>query len=226
MKFRIKKAAWGKKPAVIVTILAVVGITAFTGAGLAHAQGGDSFCVTESSVYCLDDWADGGYYNQVALYGPGNSNEEFQEVVITGRCNGGYVEDTELNGVNCPFANSVFDERYAGLPIVQLQYQGGYDNGYCLATGTGSGTDGNRGVIGSCNVVQSGIGGSNGTIFVDHGGYMINLYWSNQKPDPYGNNASCMQAVLDNGQDGAGSYVNLDLDTVDGCTYWNSQLYP
>ena len=56
----------------------------------------------------------------------------------------------------------------------------------------------------------------NGSIFVDHNGFMITLYWSNKAQ--YGNNAACMESVLPGGQDGAGSYVNLDLDTVDGCT--------
>jgi hypothetical protein len=237
MKSGISKVASGRKPTfllkrqsklsvflrtVMVTIFAVAGMTGVAGTGVAHAQGGQSFCGYDGSgVYCLDDWADGDYNSQVALYVPA-ANEEFAEVVLTGRC-GGYVEDIESNGANCPFGNSVFDERYAGWAIVQLQYQGGYDNGYCLATGNGSGDDGNRGVIGSCNTGPKDIGGSPGTIFVDHNGYMINLYWSNQAQ--YGNNAACMQDVLNNGQDGAGSYVNLDLDTVDGCTLWDSQIY-
>ena len=203
----------------IVASFAVAGLTGIAGTGLAHAQDGDtSFCYDGSTtVYCLDDWADGGQGNQVALDALENTNEEFTEEQITGRCNGGMVED------NCPFANPAFDQRYLGWDIVQLRYEGGFGNGYCLATGNGSGGVGSRGVIGSCNVVQTGVGGSNGSIFVDHNGYMINLYWSNKAQ--YGNNAACMESVLPGGQDGAGSYVNLDLDTVDGCTLWNSQLY-
>jgi hypothetical protein len=222
---RLRSSAFLRSAA--VAALAVAGMAGGAGTGVAHAQDGTNlFCAYETTTYyCLDDWADGGQGNQVALGAFEAANEEFYEQVIPGRCGDGMVEYGGTPATDCPFTNPVFDDRYQGYDIVQLRYEGGYEDGYCLATGNGDGTDGKRGIIGSCNSPQSGIGGSNGSIFIDHNGYLINLYWSNIPNDPYGNNASCLAQVLNNGQPGAGSYVNLDLETTAGCTLWDSQLY-
>jgi hypothetical protein len=72
-------------------------------------------------------------------------------------------------------------------------------------------------VLGQCNNTGSGSGGSNGTVFVEHEGYMINVYWTNQKQ--YGDNAACMEPE---GGTGTGSFVYLDLPTGDGCAAWSS----
>ena len=54
-------------------------------------------------------------------------------------------------------------------------------------------------------------------MFVDHNGYMINVYWTNQ--GQYGDNASCMEPE---GGTGSSSFVYLDLPTGDGCAGWSS----
>lgn len=131
------------------------------------------------------------------MYAALSSHEDFLEQQV-GRCGGVVSEQNE-----CPFANPVFNTRYNGYPIEQLQYQ----NGLCVAQLGGSYAS-----LGTCNNTATGYGGDNGTLFVDHGGYMINLYWSNQ--GLYGNDAACMNYQTLSPQ---ASPIDLGYPTSDGC---------
>jgi hypothetical protein len=168
------------------------------GTAPAQAASGNDFCENFSGIWCLNDWSNGGSGNSVKTYASGASNESFLEQ-DTGRC-GGYV-----NG-SCPFTNTTFDQRYAGYPIVQLEYQ---PKGLCIAADTSN----TLAVLGKCNNLGSGSGGSTGTLFVDHNGYMISVYYSNV--DDYGNEASCIY-----GEPFAGGEVTLNLETTEGCPIW------
>jgi hypothetical protein len=159
------------------------------------------FCQTSNGSFCLNDWNGGASGNAVKMFGGNTTNEAFV-AQYTGRCGG------RVTG-SCPFANSVFDNRYFGFPIVQLLYQ---PNGLCVATDSAR-----LAVLGKCNDPGSGFGGGNGTLFVDHNGFMISLYWTNQ--GLYGNNAACMS-----GQSANGGAVSLALETTLGCPVWNFGL--
>jgi hypothetical protein len=180
--------------AALMVGVAIVGTLSATPA---LAQSGFDYCQNFSGIYCLNDLGGGGSGNTVAMYTSNGSYEDFWEE-DTGRC-GGYV-----NG-DCPFSNSVFDSRYAGYPIVQIEYQ---PESLCVATNSDS-----FAVLGTCNNPGSGYGGSNGTLFVDHNGYLINVYWTNQ--GIYGDNASCMY-----GEPWDGGSVTLNLETTEGCPIW------
>lgn len=191
---------------VIAAALAVLtGSLAMT-ATPAHAASED-FCAIPG--LCLNDWnnAGPGNSNEIRLYPAGNSNENFVMQPVPGRC-GGYVTVSP----NCPFSSSYFDNYYQGFPIVQLQYNGG---SHCVATGTSADGTNTIGVLGNCNNTGTGSGGSNGTLFVDHDGYMINVYWTNQ--NLYGDNASCMQPE---GSSGTNSFVYLAQPTGNHCDAW------
>jgi hypothetical protein len=199
-----------RRPAIVI-IAALAMIVALAGmkAVPAYASSGD-FCVQGPYPYpCLNDWNNAGpsNSNEIRMYTAGAANEAFTLQPVTGRC-GGYVTVSPA----CPFSNSYFDSYYEGFPIDQLQYNGGSN---CLATGSTADGTNNVGVLGKCNNTGSGSGGSNGTLFVDHGGYMINVYWTNQ--NQYGDNAACMEPE---GSYGTNSFVYLDLPTGDGCALW------
>jgi hypothetical protein len=184
--------------AATVVLFAATGVSlGLTGATPVHAASGPQFCESLSGTWCLNDWFNGGLNNSVKSFSPNNTNEGFVEQLV-GRC-GGFVTAT------CPFANRVFDNRYNGFPIVQLQYQ---PNGLCIATDSSA-----LAVLGHCNNTGTGFGGSNGTLFVDHNGFLINLFWTNQ--GLFGNNAACMI-----GDPGNGNAVRLDLETTQGCPVW------
>jgi hypothetical protein len=198
----------------VVTIAAVLAvIAAFLGirAAPAHAAT-NGFCVQENTYnQCLNDWNNGGPSNSsnIRLYPLNNPNENFAEQQLPGRCGGNVNPAT-----SCPFSNKYFDNYYSGWPIVQLKY--GSTN-YCLSTGSAADGTASTGVLGYCNGTASGSGGSIGTVFVDHNGYMINVYWTNQ--GQYGDNAACMEPE---GGTGTSSFVYLDLPTGDGCALWSS----
>jgi cell wall-associated NlpC family hydrolase len=157
-----------------------------------------SFCLQASS-YCLSDL--GGAGETVNLESSGASNEDFIGQ-LTGRC-GGYVT------ADCPFANPEFDSLYEGSPIVQL-----YDQSVDRCVGT---DDSGAAVFSTCNSVSDGLGGSDGTLFVNHNGYLINLYWSDE--DQYGDDvAACMAPMTTSFADGAD--IRLDQEATDGCPLW------
>ncbi|HEV3173374.1 MAG TPA: hypothetical protein VGZ32_23705 [Actinocrinis sp.] len=202
IRYRLRRArpAFAGIAAIIGALAVVLGL----GAAPALAAGGPlvaQFCQTSNGGYCLNDW--NGSNQAVKMYQGGVGNETFVAQPVDGRC-GGKVTST------CPFANTTFDARYAGFPIVQLVY---LPNGKCVATDSSANP-----VLGTCNNTSSGNGGSNGTIFVDHGGYLINLYWSNQ--DQHGADASCMSGAASNG-----GTITLNLDTASGCPTWDFGLY-
>lgn len=178
--------------------LAVIGsLLVAISAGPASAASGPAFCTNfNGSVVCLNDWGNGSFGNSVKTFSSNSSNEDFVEL-STGRC-GGTVT------TNCPFANSAYDNAYRNFPIVQLEYD---PNGWCVATGTDRNAQ-----LGNCNN-SNGTGGSNGTLFVDHNGFMINVYWTNQGSG-LANNAACMQGLS------AGQNVYLSEPTGDGCEKW------
>jgi hypothetical protein len=168
-------------------------------ASAASSLGTANFCQTSSGNLCLNDW--NGSNQAVKMYQGGVGNEDFVAENVPGRCGGGKVTS------NCPFANTAFDSRYAGFPIVQLVYVPG---GKCV--GTQSATNSSA-YLGGCNSTSSGDGGADGTIFVDHDGYLINLFWTNK--GQFGDNAACMSGGTSNG----GS-ITLDLATSSGCPKW------
>jgi hypothetical protein len=159
------------------------------------------FCQTSSGNFCIDDWNGGGSGNAVRMEEGGVSNEDFVAQPV-GRC-GGTVTSS------CPFADTTFDSRYEGFSIVQL-----LDLSKNLCMGTNSSANA---VLGACNSTSSGTGGADGTVFVDHDGYLISLYWSDQ--DQHGTSASCVSGSASD--DGA---VNLNFDTASGCPEWNYGL--
>lgn len=156
------------------------------------------FCQTSSGDYCLNNWNGSG--GVVKMYQSGVGNEDFVAETVPGRC-GGKVTSS------CPFSNSGFASRYAGFPIVQLVYQ---PDGRCVSTQS---TTNANAYLGACNNPSSGSGGADGTIFVNHDGYLINVFWSNK--DQHGSSASCMSGAASNG--GA---IDLNLATGSGCPRW------
>jgi len=186
----------------IAAIIAALAVVLGLGAAPALAAGPlvAQFCQTSNGGYCLNNW--NGSNQAVKMYQGGVGNETFVAQPV-GRC-GGRVTST------CPFADTAFDSRYEGFPIVQLVY---LPNGRCVATDSSANP-----VLGTCNNTSSGDWGSNGTIFVDHDGYMINLYWSNK--DQHGTSASCMSDAASNG-----GTITLNLATGSGCPTWNFGLY-
>ena len=196
--FRLRRARGA-----IVAVAAAAGLVIGLGAAPALAAGPlvTQFCQTSNGGYCLNDWNGGGGGNSVKMYQAGVGNERFVAQPVP-RC-GGKVTSS------CPFSNSGFASRYAGFPIVQLLFQ---SDGLCVATNSSANP-----VLGTCNSTSTGDGGANGTLFVDHDGFLINVYWSNK--DEHGSSASCMSGAASNG----GS-VNLNLATGSGCPVWNYGL--
>lgn len=184
----------------IAAIIAALAVVLGLGAAPALAAGPlvAQFCQTSNGGYCLNNW--NGSNQAVKMYQGGVGNEDFVAENVPGRC-GGKVTST------CPFANKAFDSRYGGFPIVQLVYE---PDGRCLGTQS---TANSSAYLGGCNNTSSGTGGADGTIFVDHDGYLINLFWTNK--GQFGDNAACMSGNASNG----GS-ITLDLETSSGCPKW------
>ena len=208
MKLTLRRVRHSVTAAVVLPLAALGMTLAAAGANPARATAVNPlitqvFCKTPSSgttAFCLNDWNNGGSGGAVRMFTTaGVANEGFVEQQ-TGRC-GGTVTST------CPFAVSAFDARYAGFPIVQLDYTA---KDLCVGTNSSA-----NAVLTTCNNVSTGFGGGNGTLFVDHNGFMISLYWSNQ--DQHDINASCMDGAELNG--GA---VTLNLSTGSGCPTWYS----
>ena len=169
----------------------------------AHAST-NSFCVQAANYnQCLNDWNNGGpsNSNEIRLYPINNPNENFVQQGLPGRCGGNVT-------LSCPF-NKYFDKQYYSWPIVQLKYG---STGYCLATGSVAAGTNHVGVLGNCNNTTTGSGGSNGSVFVDHNGYIINVYWANNNGGS--NNAACMEPI---GSTGTSSFVDLAWPTGDQC---------
>jgi hypothetical protein len=186
------------------------------GATAAQATG-TNFCtpgVEDVPVDCLNDWGNGLPGTTIRLDGLGDINQNFSEQVITGRCGGTVTSNCPFNGTE----GSYFDKQYHGFPIVQLVYGG---STHCVSTygPNSSGVSAGTAVLGTCINVTSGTGGSNGAAFVDHNGYMINVYWTNQ--DNFGNNASCMQPQPVDGT-GLSVTMNLNFPTGEGCSTWRA----
>ena len=98
-------------------------------ASIHTAQAQTQMCAQSGSGYCLNDWNNGGYGNQVKMYSGGASNENFVAQHVN-RCSGhDYVTST------CPGSSS-FDSAHLGDPIYQIRYQ---PNGDCVADLNGSG---------------------------------------------------------------------------------------
>ena len=153
---------------------------------------------------CLNDWNNKGLGNQVRMDSLGDTNQNFTEESIPGRCGGTVTTTCPFNGTE----GAYFDSQYHGSRIVQLKYGTSND---CLAAASATET---WGVLGTCVNTTTGTGGSNGAVFVDHGGYMINVYWTNK--GQFGNNAAC----LESSGTGASSFVSLDYPTGSHCDSW------
>ena len=197
---------------VIAALFAAAGLIMGLEAMPAFAAGPTvaQFCQTSSGNYCLNDW--NGANAAVQMYGGGTGNEEFVAERVTGRCNDGLVDSS------CPFNSSTFNSRYSGFPIVQLWYQpSGTSKPLCVGTDINDPSAPSLAYLSGCNTSAQGTGGGTGTIFIDHDGYLINLYWSNGSSD---GNAACMSGTASNGGN-----VVLDYDTADGCPSWNNDLY-
>jgi hypothetical protein len=170
------------------------------------------FETLDQSFWCLNNWeqwfgdfSDGT--GSVKMEGFSSSNENFEEEQFqsVSRC-GGYTYVTH----DCPFTNTAFDQQYAGLPIVQIANLASVPKpNTCVATdGKGQAT------LGYCNGSDGATGGSTGTLFVDHDGYMINVYWTNAGAG--GTSATCMWGLAANG-----ATVTLKQPTGNGCETWS-----
>lgn len=187
----------------LAAALVAAGFCTAIGITPAHANL-NALCANENQ--CLDDWANGGSNNTIRVYPDNNSNEDFNVVLITGRCGGGLVTS------NCPFKNTHFDQEYLGWPIDEISYE---STGLCIANTVDGVVPDFAAALGTCNNVYTGAGGANGTIFIDHDWYWISLYWTNQGQS--GNNADCMMPV---GSTGTSSQVDLNWPTNNGCDRW------
>lgn len=168
----------------------------------------ENFC-EDGANYCLNNWQEwfGDFSDgtgSIKMEGLSTSNENFEEQYVT-RCG---QSDTVTH--DCPFTNTAFDTQYHGFPIVQLANLASVpDSNTCVAT------DGNGyATLGWCNGPGTGTGGSIGTLFVDHNGYMINVYWSNAGAGS--GSATCMSGSFANG-----ATVYLDIPTGNGCPTWS-----
>lgn len=179
----------------IAAAMAVIGALGVTSATPALAQQ-PGFCTNfNGTAVCLNDWFGSTMLGTpIKTWNANKSYEDFYEADM-GRC-GGLVTAT------CPFTNHALDNAYKGFPIVQLVYQN--PNIGCVSTDVVT----MDAALGNCNQ-PNGSGGDYGTLFVDHNGFMINVYWSNQ--DSY---ATCMQGL------GPGTLVYLAEYVGDGCEQW------
>jgi hypothetical protein len=192
--------------ALLATGVAVPGLVS---AAPAHAASSDEFCTlsaADGNSYCLNDWNGIGGGGLIKLYPAHNSNETFTEEKVP-RCGAGVVTAT------CPFADTRFDQRYKDFGIVQLRYNNALGADECVATSAAVMA---AAAIGLCNDAPDGTGGDPGTIFIDHNGFMISLYWTNK--GLYGNDAACM--YYPSATSNVGLQVWLDLPTSQGCPVW------
>jgi hypothetical protein len=156
--------------------IAALALTLGAGAGLwyansSHDKAGAAaidFCAQHGTGYCLNDWNNGGFLNQVKMYQSGTSNEGFR-IGTTTVCGQGKVTST------CPFNNRVIDAQLLNDPIVKIYYLG---NGLCLGSIIGGSSNG-AGNLQGCGD-PNGNGAGTGTIFVEHATLeYINKYWTN-----------------------------------------------
>jgi hypothetical protein len=98
---------------------------------------------------CLNAWSGGPL---VKTEDPGTSNENFTIERVAGRCAAG----SQLTTSGCPIAGIP-----AGFLIVQIRH-----GSQCVDDLNGSSTDAHVGSTGTCNNVNTGQGGSFGTIYV------------------------------------------------------------
>lgn len=201
MKTTFRRLRSARAAAVTVILFAAIACLGVAGAPRAFASTTGltpSFCL-QSGNYCLSD--SNGADQAVNMQQSGAPDEDFI-AQLTGRCGGHVTSD-------CPFADTALDTRYEGFPIVQL-----YDQAVDRCVGTDS-----RGsaVFAACNSVSTGTGGGDGTLFINHGGYMINVYWTDS--GQYGDEPACMGPVsADSTSSGDG--VSLDQDSSAGCPLW------
>jgi hypothetical protein len=189
----------------IIAMAAAVGLSgALTLAvGIVPAAASQQICGDYGSGYCLNDWGNGGVGNPVKMYYGSSSNEDFYVQPID-RCAGGdHVTAT------CPFSSQSLDSDLIGMEIVQVQYAGGG----CIATTTGVNNAG-AAVIGNCNKVSTGSGGSDGTVDVIWYDSLANIYWSNNGVN---GDLACLQS---GGNPGVQATYLIEYAGEPGCTPW------
>lgn len=187
-----------RRIALAVSAVALVLAVPIGSAPSARADNGD-FC--NSRGLCLNDW-NNDQTGPVKGAQEGITNEYFVWQPVT-RCGNGQVSAAK----ECPFNDSHFNQEYNGSTIGQIFYDpsGGLQ---CVGVGDQQGDT----VLVGCNNVSNGMGGGIGTIFIDHDGYLIDLFMTNVSGD--GTNARCL---TDTGLDRA---INAGLPTNQGCPWW------
>jgi len=120
-------------------------------ATVAHASSYSQVC--DSFLKCLNAWNGGPYVN---TYGVDTPNDNFLVEPIAGRCKAG----SDYTTPNCPFSGVP-----GNLLIVQIAYQN--NPGNCLGDLNGDSGDARAGAFDACNNVNTGYGGSYGTVFYE-----------------------------------------------------------
>lgn len=143
---------------ILSTIPLALGIMAFGANAASAAPNGNpanypEICNAATYVYCLNNWDDA--YGRISDYSSNTPNDRFNNELVA-LCD---VEDTVTD--SCPFTGDAYswNTYFAQLGAMTAQIQYGDGSGYCVATDSSGYAD-----AGTCNDVETGKGGSTGTI--------------------------------------------------------------
>lgn len=165
----------------------------------AHATQ-NQICGNAGSGYCLNDWGGGDFIGDpIKMDTGGGTNEDFYYGPLTTMCGHGKVTSS------CPFDTTTLNDDFLGLPIFTIYYGPG---------GCAAGNASGQSVIGDCPST-AGVGGSDGTIYVQQSDGLGVIDYSRQWTNYYGS-----PSALESGGN-VGVQAN-ELCTGSTCTIWNT----
>lgn len=181
-----------------------LGLAMATGATPAFAQ--TQICGNGGTGYCLNDWNGLGAGNPIKMFNGNNSHEDFWIQPI-GRCGG-----SSTGTLTCPFNDHNLDGILGGT-IVQIRYA---NTSLCVAANTANG----QAVMGACNGTGNGSGGDTGTVFVDDGLNLYNVYYTNQHNPNATGDADVPYCAQSGGNPQTPLFLNASFFSSVGCTDW------